>query len=311
MIACPVSAPNSPLSPDDIVRAVRHLPSAPRVLPRLKRLLTDNNSGIDEIVALIRLDPGMAAQVVRVGNSAYYSSGASCATVDEAVGRVGFDQVYELVSYAAAAQVLIRPLTVYGIEADDFWRQSLACAFAAETLAQHTGQDTSTAYTLGLLHGIGMVAIDEWALRARRQLTLARDEISGSTSASEISQLGFTHAEAGAALLRHWEFPAEACATVRFQDLPTATANDRNCLAALLHLAKHVRSAVCEPERAPPMPGAAVLDLLPLPANALPAIIAEVSLRLEEVSPLLEIATITHTVVVPERARFPVASIPH
>src|ERR1044071_2951922 len=87
------------LTPDDIVREVKNLPSAPRVLPRLKQLLRDGNSSTAEIVGLIRLDPGIAARVLQMGNSAYFSKGARCVTVDEAVYRVGYDEVYELVSY--------------------------------------------------------------------------------------------------------------------------------------------------------------------------------------------------------------------
>ena len=61
---CPRVA-TRPLAPSDIVQAVKHLPSAPQVLPRIKRLLTDCNSSIEEIVELIRLDPGMAAHTER------------------------------------------------------------------------------------------------------------------------------------------------------------------------------------------------------------------------------------------------------
>lgn len=308
MIAFTAGAVTRPLSPDDIVQAVRHLPSAPRVLPKLKRLLTDVNSSIDDIVALIRLDPAIAAQVVRVGNSAYYSNGISCATVEEAVGRVGFDQIYGLVSYAVAAQVLIRPLTAYGIEADEVWRQSLACAYAAETLAQHTAQDHSAAYTLGLLHSIGMVAIDEWSLREHYNLTLARDENTESTTASELAHLGFTQAETGAALLRHWGFPVGASEAVRWQESPWA-AGSHSCLAAVLHTAKRVRAAISEPKNEPRPPDASVLALMRLPANSLPAITAAVALRLEEVSPLLEIATMSPHAGIPERARFPTGSL--
>jgi len=107
-------------TPDDIIREVRHLPSAPKVLPRLKVLLGDGNSAMDEIVALVRLDPGIAARVLQLANSAYYGQGAlRCATVEQAVNRVGYGQVFELVSFAVASQVLVRPLDVYGVEADE------------------------------------------------------------------------------------------------------------------------------------------------------------------------------------------------
>src|SRR6266542_2549173 len=155
------------LTPDEIVRDLKYLPSAPKILPRLKQLLCDGNSSMREIVALIRLDPGIAARVLQVGNSAYYSQGIRCFTVDEAVHRVGYQQVYELVSYAVASQVLVRPLEVYGMEADELWRMSVACALAAELVADQTGQDRDVAYTVGLLHFLGMAAIDDWALRHR------------------------------------------------------------------------------------------------------------------------------------------------
>ena len=94
MLAEPPMQLTSPLTAEDLVLEVRHLPSAPRVLPRLKMLLVDGNSSMDEIVELIRLDLGIAARVLQVANSAYFSKGSRCFTVDEAVNRVGYAQVY-------------------------------------------------------------------------------------------------------------------------------------------------------------------------------------------------------------------------
>jgi hypothetical protein len=153
-------------TPEQVVRELRHLPSAPKVLPRLKRLLADGNSSMPDIVALIRIDPGIAARVLQTANSAYYSKGTRCFTVDEAVNRVGYDQVYELVAYAVASQVLVRPLVAYGMEPDELWRSSVACGLAAEMLAGITGEERDVAYTVGLLHCVGMLAIDEWPCSA-------------------------------------------------------------------------------------------------------------------------------------------------
>ncbi len=164
---------SSTLTPEDIVREVKHLPYAPKVLPRLKQLLGDGNSAMHEIVSLIRLDPGIAVRVLQTANSAYFSKGVRCVTVDEAVNRVGYNQVYELVSFAVASQVLVRPLEVYGLEADELWKMSVACALATEELAALSGQERDAAYTIGLLHSVGMVAIDEWALRNARVLRLS------------------------------------------------------------------------------------------------------------------------------------------
>lgn len=279
----------SALSPEDIVREMRSLPSAPKVLPRLKQLLSDGNSARHEIVALIRLDPGIAARVLQMANSAYFSGGVRCFTVDEAVNRVGYQQVYELVAYAVASQVLVRPLDTYGIEADDLWRMSVACALAAEMLAERTQQDRNVAYTIGLLHCVGMVAIDEWALKNARPLALRNTGFPREALEGERAALGFTQAETGCALLKHWGFPHSISEPVRWQYTPRASASQAR-MATLLFAAKWLRSAVCTPAglARPAVPDAGQLSLLGLGAGALQAMAGEISTRLNAVSSLLD-----------------------
>ncbi|MBI5766250.1 MAG: HDOD domain-containing protein [Verrucomicrobia bacterium] len=273
------------LSPDDIVREVKHLPSAPKVLPRLKTLLSDGNSAMHEIVAFVRLDPGIAARVLQVANSAYYAKGVRCFTVDEAVHRVGYDQVYELVSYAVASQVLVRPLEVYRIDADELWRMSVAGAIAAELLADRTGQDRNAAYTVGLLHCVGMVAIDEWALRNARSLVLPLAAFPREATEGERAAFGFTQADTGGALLRDWGFPASIVEPVRWQYAPRASASQVR-MATLLHAAKWIRNAVCG-RRATPLDSGHIqpLGISPAKVEALAEKVAE---RIAQVSSLLD-----------------------
>lgn len=288
------SMPSCPaLTPEDIVREVKHLPSAPRVLPRLKQLLRDGNSAMDEIVALVRLDPGIAARLLQAANCAYFSGGVRCVTVDEAVNRVGYDRIYELISYAVASQVLVRPLEVYGVDADELWKMSVACALAAEILADRTRQDRSVAYTTGLLHCVGMVAIDEWALRNAPTLSLPGVGFPREAVESERAALGFTHAETGGALLAHWEFPASMVEPVRWQYAPRASAAHSR-MASLLFAAKWLRSAVCAPAEAarPPLPEASQLQALGIGPAVLQALAGDVARRLAAVSSLLDVSDI-------------------
>ncbi len=287
MLQDPSASPNGyRLAPDEIVRLLRFLPSAPRVLPKLKNLLSDGNSSMTEVVSLIRLDPGIAARVLQMGNSAYYSQGMRCYTVDEAVNRVGFDQVYELVSVAVSSQVLIRPLATYGIEADDLWRRSVACALSAEVLAERLGISRDIAYTVGLLHCVGLVAIDEWAFRQQLGMYFAGGDLPLETCEAERATLGFHNAEAGAALLRHWEFPAVMSEPVRWQYLPRGTSAHFQ-LSCALHLAKWLRNTVCRAEESP-MPDAQLLRAVKVTRGQMEEMAQEVRLRMADVSSLLE-----------------------
>lgn len=275
------------LTPDEIVRQVSHLPSAPRVLPRLKKLLSDTNSSIHDVVAMIRLDPGIAARVLQIGNSAYYSQGMRCYTVDEAVNRVGYDQVYELVAVAVASQVLVRPLAAYGLESDELWRMSVTCAMAAENIARRLALEGDIAYTAGLLHGVGLVAIDEWAFRMHPELRFPRGPLPLETYPAEREMLGFHNAEVGAALLRLWEFPAIMSEPVRWQYMPRGTmAHTQN--ATVLHLAKWIRTTVCTNSTTVPKPEASLLRSVKLTQEDLDKLVEEVRVQMDSVSSLLE-----------------------
>lgn len=275
---------SSALTPDDIVRELKTLPSAPKVLPRLKRLLSDGNSSMHEIVGLVRLDPGIAARVLHVANSAYFSKGVRCLTVEEAVHRVGYDEVYELVSYAVAAQILVRPLSAYEIDADELWKMSVACALAAELIAERCNEDRDIAYTIGLLHSVGMVAIDEWSARTGRLLSLPSAGFPREATSSERVELGFTQADAGGALLRAWDFPPAMCEPVRHQYAPRAAPSQAK-MACLLYAAKWLRSTLCakSPELRPGVPEILYLQPLGLNAQTLEAFVPEIKFRLGEV----------------------------
>lgn len=290
-----------PLTPDEVVRRLRHVPSTPRVLPRLKRLLSDPNSSLDRIVGLIRLDPGIAARVLQTGNSVYYSHGLRCHTVDEAVRRVGFDRIYELVAHAVASQVLVRPLEVYALEADDLWQQSVACALGAELLAERAGEDGAIAYTIGLLHAIGMVAIDEWAFQESPGLRLFHAGLPFEYVESERATFGFHQGEAGAALLRLWDFPLLMTEPVRWQYLPGGTAGHHQ-MATILSVAKWLRTASCHPRLATAWPDRTVLQGLRLSPAHLSTLATEVRERLHRLNSLLNLPP-EETVAFPNGAR--------
>lgn len=288
----PVSSPPfiTRTTPEDVVRRLTHLPSAPRVLPRLKRLLSDSNSSLHEVVELIRLDPGIAARVLQVGNSAYYSQGLRCYTVDEAVHRVGYDHVYELVSNAVASEVLVRPLASYGIGADELWQTSVACAIAAESLADTLNIDRDIAYTIGLLHRVGMVAISDWVERTTRDFRFEKRALPLETCEQERQLLGFHNAEAGAALLRLWEFPAVMSEPVRWQYLPTATAAHGQ-LSSLLAVAKWACTAALSPDEHPRTLDSALLRRIGSTTAQVHACVGQIRARLSEISSLLDEST--------------------
>jgi HD-like signal output (HDOD) protein len=216
------------------------------VLPRLQRLLTNPNSGLFEIVELVRLDTALTARVIQISNSPWFGRGANCQTIEEAVNRVGFHQVHRLVATAAASTVVEKSLLVYGLDDKAMWRTSVACAFAAELLAVRIGEDVAEAYTIGLLHAVGRVAIDNYARGKMPNTALADAGFPHEYSVAEQAQLGLSQADVGACMLKNWEFGPVAVEAIRSQYAPLEALLPYDRMAAVLYGARMLRTVVCQ-----------------------------------------------------------------
>jgi HD-like signal output (HDOD) protein len=205
------------ISLEQIVDGVVNLPPTPRILPKLQKLLRDPDSGIHDIISLIKIDAPMTAQIVRLSNSAYYNTGESVQSLEEAVNRLGFREVYRVTSVAAAQQVMGEALPLYNMGKGELLENSVGCAVLMVELSSRTrSMDLDAAYTMGLLHSIGKVVINQYFLKHGLELY-------GNASGEvvdimwERKLLGFDNAEAGAAILKKWNFPDEIIVPVRYQ----------------------------------------------------------------------------------------------
>ena len=254
------------LGPGDVISDLHDLPSAPAVLPRLLKVLNDYTASMEDVMTLIKLEPGVAARVLQMGNSAYYSSrGGRCSSLDDAVSRIGSLKIYEIVAFAVSAQLLMRRLAAYEMEAEDLWRRSVVCAISASLLAADCDIDPNTAYTMGLFHSVGMVAIDAWLKREEMTQTLDSEGLPNETTEAEKKLIGFTNATTAAALLKSWSFQSGLCEAVRWQYSPLSAGSNRRP-ACLLHVAKWLQSAALNtvPAKFPAMPAEPILKMLGL-----------------------------------------------
>src|SRR5690606_30781391 len=101
-------------TPEQLVAALGPLPPTAQVLARLQGLLANPNSDLDDVAALLRLDAPMTTRVIKISNSAWYSRGSPCQTIGEAVNRIGFREVFQVVSIAASSALVAQPLAAYG-----------------------------------------------------------------------------------------------------------------------------------------------------------------------------------------------------
>lgn len=274
-------------TPDELVRQLRTLPPAPKVLMRLQPMLANINTSVDELASVIRLERALAARILQVSNSVYAGLGSKVSSIEEAITIIGFREVRRLVALVIGMQILEKPLPAYGLDARGLWRQSIACGLAAEELARHCDEDPNSAYALGLLHSVGMVVVNGWAAMVSKGRQLASTGYPDDFTVAERNMLGFTNAETGAALLRRWDFPASVVEPVRAQYEPLL-ANSHAKLAHLLNVSRWLRNAACEGAEPPALPDQRSLAAINASEELLRRLLPEVVRRLEEADRMLD-----------------------
>lgn len=221
------------LTRETILTLGNKLAPAAATFGRLRELLQDPDSEMDEILRIIRLDPALTFHVVRMSNSVLFGIRDRTDSLEHAVGRMGFGEVFRLIGLAATRQVCQRDLSTYRLTASRLWENSVATAAAAELLGQRAGRDGGLAYTAGLLRTIGRVVLDG----ASKGRVYPGEAEWPSVAEWEQEVFGITSTEVTTTLLSHWRFPDELVESVRGHFAPLENAETSNIGACILNLA--------------------------------------------------------------------------
>lgn len=209
---------------DDYINKVKHLPPAPKVLPELLALLNDDEVDTSRVVDVITFDQSLTAAVLQMCNSACFGGGRAVDDIQEAIQRIGFQQVYQIVLAVSGSRVLGPEQKGYGIAEGELWKHSVCTAVAARTMAEELGEDRNVVFTAALMHDIGKLVLAQ-ALESIYSKVIEETESNQySLLETEKKLLGVQHAEIGGRLLARWKFPANLVSAVWFHHQPRAAA---------------------------------------------------------------------------------------
>ena len=215
------------------------LPPAPVILPQLLRLLRQADVDSSGVVELISCDPALTAAVLRLCNSAFFASATAASDLLEAVVRVGFDRVYELVVAIVGARSMRPAQKGYGIDEGELWKHCVATALAAKCMARDHGADENVAFTAAILHDIGKIVLAQALEQSYAKLIKEIRINQSSLLEGEAAILGVQHAEIGGRLLARWNFPDDLVAAVWNHHTPAAAIGHEQ-LASFVYLGNMV-----------------------------------------------------------------------
>jgi len=174
------------------------LPSMPDLAVRIGKAIDDSNTQNSDIARLIQLDPALAARVMSVVNSAAFGPGHRIPNLQQAVARLGRQQIRNLVFSFIIRGVFRTGSELLQQRMKQLWSHSCHVAAVSFILARHTpGLDPDRAMLAGLIHDIGVVPILD---HARNYPELIHDEQLLDRTIDAL------RGEIGALTLRQWHF---------------------------------------------------------------------------------------------------------
>lgn len=240
-----------------VVPSEPDVPSFPAITNAILRLAARDDVTLEEVAEVIAADGVIAAEVLRMANSAFVGARGEVRSIIQAATLLGLKRVSGIAASVAMRSSLghlwRKPVV------RQCWQHNLACALTAEQAARWINLDPQAAYTAGLLHDIGRLGLlmrhqDEYATFLATPAAPETDHL-----ASERERFGMDHTEMGRRMIAALGLPDALIAAVeKHHAQPAASSAD---FSVFVHVACELATSMGFGVRAPQGPEKAQVDL--------------------------------------------------
>lgn len=185
------------------------LPSLPEVALKVRKLLQDENSSVEQIARVVNVDPAIAAKLIGAANSPVYHGSDNVDSTRNAIVRLGLSTTRMLIISYAMRDLFTSRSEALRQRMQTIWLCSVEVAAIAYVLTKKlkaVSFSPDEAMLAALLNDIGVIAIVNYLEYKPTWLE------QGSDIEDLISEL---RADAGVEILRHWHFPESFMSAVR------------------------------------------------------------------------------------------------
>jgi putative nucleotidyltransferase with HDIG domain len=231
------------IDPVELQRKVTALPALPRAALEALAALRDDRLDAAHCAEPIARDPALAGRTLRLANSAFYGVPGRVGSVQDAVRMLGRRTLGTLIT-AATVSAQFDARKAPGFAFAEFWRHAMGTAIAARALGRGADLDADVAFTAGLLHDIGRLALATYFPQELAAAVAMAAETDQPLAVVEHVMLGVDHAELGAMIATQWRLPDAVAQAIRFHHHPAKGEPGGLSLAQAVHLADAITHAL-------------------------------------------------------------------
>jgi HD-like signal output (HDOD) protein len=183
------------------------IPPFPQVALRVLQLAHNENVQLHQLSDLISSDTAFASEVLTIANSLLYAPRFPANSILQAIAVLGENNLNGLCLTVGVRGYMGKALNQPSMRA--IFRHNLACALIADQLASVGFLNRDVAYTSGVMHDIGRLAL---AVLRPKEYSLPLGAHSGTPASIlkvERELFGLDHCEAGRQLITDWNLPPE------------------------------------------------------------------------------------------------------
>jgi putative nucleotidyltransferase with HDIG domain len=222
---------------DSILESVDMIPAFPAAVQKVAELLSNEDYAVVDVVNVIKHDQAIAANILKISNSAYFSARQKIKTIHDAVVYLGRQQLIRAVQTAGISKIYQKGGKGYASQATDFWEHAVAVALMSQILCRKIqGREDPILYTAALLHDVGKVIMGEYVQEYFQKIIGRVNESKCSFLVAEEEFIGINHANLGGRIAEHWNFPPEIRDAIAYHHRPDLLEEEGSTNASLVYL---------------------------------------------------------------------------
>lgn len=188
----------------------------PHIAIRLTRMISDENSTMQDFEKMIRMDPTLVLRLLRVVNSPYYGLRQKVDSISRAVVILGVNKLRNMIVTEALKDIFNESQDEAIFSRNRLWLHCVAVSICSQMISERIfGQDGDNAFLCGILHDIGMIVEAQTTYDLFIKACLAIGSNSRSVTDHEKEIIGTDHCEVGRLLAKEWKLPFEVQQGIR------------------------------------------------------------------------------------------------
>jgi putative nucleotidyltransferase with HDIG domain len=182
----------------------------PHIAIKLTKLISDENSTMQDFEKMIRMDPTLVLRILRGANSPYYGVRQKVNSISRAVVVIGINNLRNMVVTEGLKKIFKDKKSKNAFSRNRLWLHCAAVSICSQMIMERIfGLNGEDAFLCGILHDIGMIVEDQTAPDLFYKVCNTYNENSKSITDYEKEIVGTDHCEIGHLLAKDWQLPIE------------------------------------------------------------------------------------------------------